>query len=91
MNPKFLTIVVMQCRIHHNGLEYTSFGKPNPFVFRNAEVILKLLQPSCHDGYFMDKGNKDTNSFKTLYMIGDNPLVDIRGALQVVFLPSIVL
>ncbi|XP_010658468.1 uncharacterized protein YKR070W isoform X1 [Vitis vinifera] len=66
-------------RIHHNALEYTSFGKPNPFVFKNAEAILRQLQPSCHDGYFMDNGNTDSNSFETLYMIGDNPLVDIRG------------
>lgn len=81
----------MQCRIHHNALEYTSFGKPNPFVFKNAEAILRQLQPSCHDGYFMDNGNTDSNSFETLYMIGDNPLVDIRGTQKVSFLLSTVL
>ncbi|KAJ6772895.1 CDP-DIACYLGLYCEROL--GLYCEROL-3-PHOSPHATE 3-PHOSPHATIDYLTRANSFERASE-RELATED [Salix koriyanagi] len=35
-------------RIHYNPLEYVSFGKPNPFVFKNAEAMLKQLQPSYH-------------------------------------------
>nr|GEX42794.1 ankyrin repeat-containing protein [Tanacetum cinerariifolium] len=30
--------------IHHKPLEYTSFGKPNPFVFKNAESVLNQLQ-----------------------------------------------
>ncbi|KAL4575146.1 hypothetical protein LXL04_021988 [Taraxacum kok-saghyz] len=55
--------------IHHKPLEYTSFGKPNPFVFKNAESILKQLQ-------------QKSQNFETLYMIGDNPLVDVKGATQ---------
>ncbi|KAJ4849334.1 hypothetical protein Tsubulata_047329 [Turnera subulata] len=64
-------------RIHHNPLNYVSFGKPNPFVFKNAEAVMRQLHPSSHI-------NEDTEShpFKTLYMIGDNPSVDIKGARQ---------
>ncbi|XP_057799075.1 uncharacterized protein YKR070W isoform X6 [Salvia miltiorrhiza] len=70
-------------RIHEKPLELTCFGKPNPLVFRNAETILgHLLQSDVR------RGNGDPGpgspSFKTLYMIGDNPLVDIKGAQQVV-------
>ncbi|OVA18201.1 HAD-superfamily hydrolase [Macleaya cordata] len=69
-------------RIHPNALEYTSFGKPNPFVFKNAEAILKQLWLSS--SYGVDAVNNEENSqpFKTLYMIGDNPSVDINGARQ---------
>ncbi|EEF38500.1 hydrolase, putative [Ricinus communis] len=35
-------------RIHHNALEYVTFGKPNPFVFKNAEAVLSQLLLSCH-------------------------------------------
>ncbi|XP_057799072.1 uncharacterized protein YKR070W isoform X4 [Salvia miltiorrhiza] len=68
-------------RIHEKPLELTCFGKPNPLVFRNAETILgHLLQSDVR------RGNGDPGpgspSFKTLYMIGDNPLVDIKGAQQ---------
>nr|XP_043639412.1 uncharacterized protein YKR070W [Erigeron canadensis] len=70
-------------RIHHKPLEYTSFGKPNPSVFKNAESILKQLQPLTNDGD-LNEDNKDMklNHFETLYMIGDNPSVDIKGARQ---------
>lgn len=53
-----------------------TFGKPNPFVFENAEAILGQFLPSnvAYDGSY---------PFKTLYMIGDNPSVDIKGARQV--------
>ncbi|XP_044509145.1 uncharacterized protein YKR070W-like isoform X2 [Mangifera indica] len=62
-------------RIHHSPLEYVTFGKPNPFVFENAEAILGQFLPSnvAYDGSY---------PFKTLYMIGDNPSVDIKGARQ---------
>lgn len=63
------------CRIHDNPLEYTSFGKPNPFVFKNAEDVLKEI-PTSHS-------NQGSHHFKTLYMVGDNPKIDIRGARQV--------
>ncbi|KAK2979335.1 hypothetical protein RJ640_013299 [Escallonia rubra] len=70
-------------RIHHCPLEYTTFGKPNPFVFRNAESILGKLQPhSCRGDLIMEAGNMTSHSFQTLYMIGDNPSVDIKGARQ---------
>ncbi|XP_037494720.1 uncharacterized CDP-alcohol phosphatidyltransferase class-I family protein C22A12.08c isoform X2 [Jatropha curcas] len=71
-------------RIHTNALEYTSFGKPNPFVFKNAETVLKQLVPSLHHSTNpVDHVNAErTHHFNTLYMIGDNPSVDIRGARQ---------
>ncbi|CAK9155111.1 unnamed protein product [Ilex paraguariensis] len=72
-------------RIHHTPLEYTSFGKPNPFVFMNAEAILRHLKASsCHGNPLMDNGDTASHAFETMYMIGDNPLVDIKGARQVV-------
>ncbi|KAL0402419.1 UNVERIFIED_CONTAM: hypothetical protein Slati_4271800 [Sesamum latifolium] len=68
-------------RIHDKPLEYTSFGKPNPFVFSNAEMILRHLLQFSTPG---NVGTEDVRlpSFKTLYMIGDNPLVDVKGAQQ---------
>ncbi|KAL1203248.1 hypothetical protein V5N11_005489 [Cardamine amara subsp. amara] len=64
-------------RIHDNPLEYTSFGKPNPFVFKNAEDVLKEIATSTHS-----HSNQGSHNFRTLYMIGDNPKIDIRGAQQ---------
>lgn len=55
-------------RIHEKPLQYTCFGKPNPSVYRHAEMML---------GYLLQ-----FSSPKTLYMIGDNPLVDVKGAVQ---------
>ncbi|XP_057954778.1 uncharacterized protein YKR070W-like isoform X2 [Malania oleifera] len=70
-------------RIHSNALEYTSFGKPNPFVFKNAETVLSQLVPSLyHDVQVMDHRKAGLHPFKTLYMVGDNPSVDIKGAQQ---------
>ncbi|KAL0847211.1 hypothetical protein Bca101_020457 [Brassica carinata] len=64
-------------RIHDNPLDYTSFGKPNPFVFKNAENVLKEIATSTHS-----HSNQGSHHFKTLYMVGDNPKIDIRGARQ---------
>ncbi|XP_038895489.1 uncharacterized protein YKR070W [Benincasa hispida] len=66
-------------KIHPHALQYTCYGKPNPLVFHNAEAVLKLVS-SIHQ----DKAaaNTETHHFKTLYMIGDNPSVDINGAIQ---------
>ncbi|KAG1339156.1 hypothetical protein COCNU_04G014620 [Cocos nucifera] len=62
-------------------LKYTSFGKPNPFVFKNAEVILtQLVSDIYHSQDNMDGGTG--HEFSTLYMIGDNPKVDINGAMK---------
>ncbi|XP_050213940.1 uncharacterized protein YKR070W-like isoform X1 [Mercurialis annua] len=70
-------------RVHTKNLEYTSFGKPNPFVFKNAETVLKQLVPSLQCGNeAVDLVNGEIHNFNTLYMIGDNPSVDIRGARQ---------
>ncbi|KAK3034428.1 hypothetical protein RJ639_034665 [Escallonia herrerae] len=70
-------------RIHHCPLEYTTFGIPNPFVLKNAESILGKLRPhSCRGDLIMEAGNMTSHSFQTLYMIGDNPSVDIKGARQ---------
>ncbi|KAI9081869.1 hypothetical protein K1719_036131 [Acacia pycnantha] len=67
-------------RIHPHALDYTSFGKPQPSVFKNAELVLKQLTLSL-DGLH-DVNHKSAQCFKTLYMIGDNPAVDIRGVIQ---------
>ncbi|KAL5711170.1 hypothetical protein ACHQM5_021659 [Ranunculus cassubicifolius] len=64
-------------RIHPKALEFTSFGKPHPFVFKNAEAVLKQLQLTT---VYQDSDGSGCQTFKTLYMIGDNPSVDIRGA-----------
>lgn len=78
-----LNALVWKCRIHPNALEYTSFGKPNPFVFKNAEGVLKQLGSSLdHELHVLDHASNGSH-FKTLYMIGDNPAVDIKGAQQV--------
>ncbi|KAF8023529.1 hypothetical protein BT93_F0899 [Corymbia citriodora subsp. variegata] len=70
-------------RIHHHPLEYVSFGKPNPFVFDNAEMMLKQLLLLHRDVRGMDdKRYPQSHSFGTLYMVGDNPSVDIKGARQ---------
>ena len=69
------------CRIHPQSLEYTSFGKPHPSVFKNAEIVLQQLVPPLYD--LNDINHNKAQYFKTLYMIGDNPAVDMRGARQV--------
>ncbi|XP_075084993.1 mitochondrial hydrolase YKR070W-like [Nicotiana tabacum] len=62
--------------------EYTSFGKPNPFVFQSAGAILRNLQLSRQSNDL--SGDKDAiHAFRTLYMIGDNPFVDVKGAQQI--------
>ncbi|XP_057451406.1 uncharacterized protein YKR070W [Lotus japonicus] len=66
-------------RISPHSLEYTCFGKPHPSVFKNAENVLQQFVP-CVD--LNDFNNKNAQYFQTLYMIGDNPAVDIRGAQQ---------
>lgn len=65
--------------IHPAALKYTSYGKPNPSVFKNAETVLMNVLQSCHNNHQVD-GRKQFS--KTLYMIGDNPSVDIKGARQ---------
>ncbi|XP_021654313.2 uncharacterized protein YKR070W isoform X2 [Hevea brasiliensis] len=70
-------------RIHHNALENVSFGKPNPFVFKNAEAILSQLQLCSHiESNFKECGGPGSPPLKTLYVIGDNPSVDVKGAHQ---------
>ncbi|XP_009783272.1 mitochondrial hydrolase YKR070W-like [Nicotiana sylvestris] len=65
--------------IHPAALKYTSYGKPNPFVFKNAETVLMQVLQSSHYNNQVDGREQ---FFKTLYMIGDNPAVDIKGARQ---------
>ncbi|CAI0541920.1 unnamed protein product [Linum tenue] len=70
-------------RIHHDPLSYTCYGKPNPFVFKNAEAVLKQLVSSCTDsGLAPDNASTAVHNFERLYMVGDNPDVDIKGARQ---------
>lgn len=78
-----MIFVWLCCRIHHDALEYVSFGKPNPFVFKNTETLLAQLQPSHCDNDITTAGDSPSHAFKTLYMIGDNPSVDVKGARQV--------
>ncbi|GAA0151937.1 hypothetical protein Leryth_014441 [Lithospermum erythrorhizon] len=65
--------------IHPNNLEYTSYGKPQPLVFKNAETVLKQIALTARASSQRDG---EDCSFKRLYMIGDNPYVDIKGARQ---------
>lgn len=69
-------------------MEYVSFGKPNPLVFKNSEALLAQFRPSqSNDHIITDNGESQSHDFKTLYMIGDNPLVDVKGAQQVCVFP----
>ena len=74
---------VCPCRINPKDLEYVSYGKPNPFVFKNAEAILSQLQLSSCLDHSENNGVPGSHPFETLYMIGDNPSVDVKGAQQV--------
>ncbi|GMN24490.1 hypothetical protein TIFTF001_000591 [Ficus carica] len=68
-------------RIHPLALKYTTYGKPNPSVFKNAETLLEQLVSSMHrNAHVADHINTGTHHLKRLYMIGDNPSVDICGA-----------
>lgn len=68
-------------QINDHPLKYTSYGKPNPFVFKNAASILEKLVMSMYPNSQSTKEVKD-HQFSTIYMIGDNPKVDINGALK---------
>ncbi|XP_031372181.1 uncharacterized protein YKR070W-like isoform X1 [Punica granatum] len=71
--------IALECifnSIHYRPLEYKSYGKPNPFVFKNAERILTQIQLNHHGE------DVKSHSFRTIYMVGDNPSVDIKGAQQ---------
>lgn len=68
-------------RIHTNPLKFTSFGKPNPLVFENAEAILGQILSSMNQD--QDTVNEvKGHQFSTIYMIGDNPAVDINGVIK---------
>lgn len=69
-------------RVNDSPLKYTSYGKPNPFVFKNAEAVLTKIVSTMHQNKEMTNGGL-ANSFSTLYMVGDNPKVDINGARKV--------
>lgn len=59
-------------------LKYTSYGKPNPFVFKKAANILEKLAMDIYPNSQPTTDVKD-HQFSTIYMIGDNPKVDIYG------------
>ncbi|ONK62397.1 uncharacterized protein A4U43_C07F3450 [Asparagus officinalis] len=65
--------------IHSSPLKFTSFGKPNPSVFKNAEAILSQIFSNVYQDQETEDGVKG-HQFDTIYMIGDNPAVDINGA-----------
>ena len=57
-------------------------------MFKNVETVLRQILSSHCDDHFVNKEDIEFNSFKTLYMIGDNPVVDIKGAREVrIFYP----
>ncbi|KAL6645771.1 hypothetical protein ACP70R_017379 [Stipagrostis hirtigluma subsp. patula] len=68
-------------QINDHPLKYTSYGKPNPLVFKNAANILEKLVMSMYPN---SQASKEVNDcqFSTIYMVGDNPKVDINGALK---------
>ncbi|XP_052873904.1 uncharacterized protein YKR070W-like isoform X1 [Gossypium arboreum] len=69
--------------IHAEALKYTYFGKPNPVAFKNAEVVLKQQASFIYrELNIVNHANSGSHDFQTLYMIGDNPAVDIKGARQ---------
>ncbi|KAG6477387.1 hypothetical protein ZIOFF_066641 [Zingiber officinale] len=65
-------------RIHSSPLEYTSYGKPNPSVFKNAESTLTKLALATYPAKETRVGKNF--AFNIIYMIGDNPKVDVNGA-----------
>uniref|UniRef100_A0A803LCW2 Uncharacterized protein n=1 Tax=Chenopodium quinoa TaxID=63459 RepID=A0A803LCW2_CHEQI len=64
--------------IHPHPLQYSAVGKPNPLAFKNAENTLQQL----HNQLTANQDLGGISPFETLYMIGDNPSVDIKGAQQ---------
>ncbi|KAA3453420.1 Hydrolase family protein/HAD-superfamily protein isoform 3 [Gossypium australe] len=74
--------LIVLIEINPKRLEYVTYGKPNPFVFKNAEVILSQLQSSSCQDHSKNNGVPGSHPFETLYMIGDNPSVDVEGAQQ---------
>ncbi|ERN06160.1 uncharacterized protein YKR070W isoform X2 [Amborella trichopoda] len=68
-------------RISYSPLKYTSYGKPNPTVFENARSILESLPLDC-DPHTANGHGASRQPLDTLYMVGDNPVVDIKGACQ---------
>ncbi|XP_006649887.1 uncharacterized protein YKR070W isoform X1 [Oryza brachyantha] len=68
-------------QVNDHQLKYVSYGKPNPFVFKNAANILEKLAICMHPSSPPAK-EVEGHRFSTIYMIGDNPKVDINGALK---------
>ncbi|KAF7054328.1 hypothetical protein CFC21_062028 [Triticum aestivum] len=62
-------------------LKYTSYGKPNPFVFKNAANILEKIVMGIYPNS-QPRNEVQDHQFSTIYMIGDNPKVDINGVLK---------
>ncbi|OEL22082.1 putative CDP-alcohol phosphatidyltransferase class-I family protein C22A12.08c [Dichanthelium oligosanthes] len=66
-------------QINDHPLKYTTYGKPNPLVFKNAANILEKLVMSMYPNSQTLMELNDCQ-FSTIYMVGDNPKVDINGA-----------
>lgn len=56
-------------------LQRTVIGKPYPETYRYAERVL-----NAHRKALLGKGGQDAGQLKRVYMVGDNPESDIRGA-----------
>ncbi|XP_021739685.1 uncharacterized protein YKR070W-like isoform X2 [Chenopodium quinoa] len=71
-------------RVHHTPLECVIYGKPEPIAFKNAEATLNQIHCDMNheslDSHL--NRNQSKNYFSALYMVGDNPSVDIKGARQ---------
>ncbi|KAM0323141.1 hypothetical protein ACHAQA_008991 [Verticillium albo-atrum] len=57
-------------------LQFTAFGKPSPETYRYAERVLNEHRAAM----LARQGREATTPLKTVYMVGDNPESDIRGA-----------
>ncbi|KAK2593935.1 hypothetical protein QQS21_008342 [Conoideocrella luteorostrata] len=60
-------------------LQYNALGKPSQFTYDYAHTRL-LQYYSCMEKTTMGSGRTDATGLKRVYMIGDNPESDIRGA-----------
>jgi ribonucleotide monophosphatase NagD (HAD superfamily) len=82
VQPAYTFSAHLNCRINDHPLKYTSYGKPNPLVFKNAANVLEKLVISMYANQQTLKAVNDCQ-FSTIYMVGDNPKVDINGASKV--------
>ncbi|GAQ90190.1 Haloacid dehalogenase-like hydrolase (HAD) superfamily protein [Klebsormidium nitens] len=65
-------------RLYHKPLSHVAYGKPSPEPYRFAlEALRKQHAQLCRPA-----DPSATVSFDRVYMVGDNPKTDVRGALN---------